>query len=112
MGMFDSFYDSDDNDWQTKAYENVLAQFRQGDELPPLEEHPDLTDYQVEVLGCMPVFELGVPKRRYVDSFTTVIGGKVHEINADRDHQYPRINYDGYRYHPEAEQELEKRTEK
>ncbi|GGJ56076.1 hypothetical protein [Glutamicibacter ardleyensis] len=106
MGMFDSFYDSEENEWQTKAYENQLALYRQGDELPPLEDHPNVTDYQVEIFGGRRT--LGEP----VDSFATVIGNRLTTINTPRNKDLPRINYGGAMYHPEAERELELRADK
>lgn len=37
MGMFDSMYDDEDNEWQTKAFECGLDRFREGDPVP----HPN-----------------------------------------------------------------------
>jgi len=107
MGMFDSFYDSDSNEWQTKAYENQLAAYRQDDVLPELECHPDITDYQVEILRGSDVLENGERKHVYLDSFATVIGNKLITIHDPRNRNLPRISYSGHLYGPGAEDELE-----
>jgi len=106
MGMFDSFYDSDDREWQTKAYSNMMSAYRVGDTLPELEDHPDVTEYQVEIL-C----GIAYPVRKHIDSFATVIGNKLTSIHDSRNLNLPRISYYGYKYDPEAEQALEARPE-
>ena len=44
--MFDSFYDEEGNEWQTKAFDCRMKQYRCGDLLPSV-----IGDYQVEVFG-------------------------------------------------------------
>ncbi|MGQ3384508.1 hypothetical protein [Glutamicibacter sp. TV12E] len=107
MGMFDSLYDSDEREWQTKAYENQLAAYRQGDVLPELEHHPDITDYQVEILSGKDVVENGELKHMYLDSFATVIGNKLISIHDPRNRNLPRISYSGDLYVSGAEDALE-----
>ena len=46
MGLFDSFYDAQGNEWQTKAFACLLDCYNIGDAVPS----PPI-DYQVSVLG-------------------------------------------------------------
>jgi len=47
MGMFDSLFDSKGREWQTKAFDCLLDEYRVGDLMP----EADASTYQVEVLG-------------------------------------------------------------
>jgi hypothetical protein len=47
MGMFDSFYDAQDNDWQTKAFGRSLAQWSIGDAIPGAHPLPFQDKYNV-----------------------------------------------------------------
>lgn len=81
MGMFDSLYDANGNEWQTKAFSCNLVDYRIGDRLS------DAGDYQVEVLGG--------PRPGSVDSFATVRAGVLAEVPADRDHSLLLLDYYG-----------------
>lgn len=86
MGMFDSLYDAQGHEWQTKAYDCILARYDIGDEVPP--SHGSLTDYQVRVLGG--------PGEGFQDSFATVRDGRLSELPADRDYSLPLLGYFGH----------------
>lgn len=88
MGMFDSLYDVDGDEWQTKAFGCSLAQYNIGQ---IIDEHVDgdLTTYQVSVFG-----EPGC-KGFFVDSFATVIDQRLVVVPAERDRALPLIDYGG-----------------
>lgn len=81
MGMFDSFYDANGDEWQTKAYGNALVNYDIGDEIP---EGPPFT-YQVRVLGD--------PEDGY--GLATIRDGRLAEVPAERDLALPLLDYHG-----------------
>jgi len=85
MGMFDSMYDRRGHDWQTKAFDCVLAGYRIGDEMPYL----GTDTYQVEVLGN--------PNKasKYIVSLATVRDNRLTSIPDDRDETLPLLDYHG-----------------
>lgn len=89
MGMFDSFYDTDNSEWQTKAYHCVLAEYKIGDSITG--DFPDSypATYQVEVLG-------GTDDDPYQDSLATIRDGVVASINDPRDPSLPLLDYSGH----------------
>lgn len=88
MGMFDSFYDGNGNEWQTKAYFCNLNQYLVGEAVPLVEPY-DLPTYQVEVLG-------GFDEVPYTESFATVRNGFLTAVPAERDSSLPLLNYSGH----------------
>jgi hypothetical protein len=93
MGMFDSFYDARDVEWQTKAYACDLEVYRVGDR-PNREDWPTThpSHYQVQVCGGRG------PDGRYlaVDSFATVNNDVLTRTDGPRDPGLPLINYSGH----------------
>lgn len=85
VGMFDSLYDRDDNEWQTKAYTRSLDEFRVGDLLPDLLTG-EPTDYQVDILG-------GDGPCRH--SLATVRDNRLVAIDVERDPRLPLVDYGG-----------------
>lgn len=85
MGMFDSLYDADGNEWQTKAFDCGLYSYRAGDVLPDDETGP-ITDYQVRVIGDGP---------DYAMNYATVHQGALTEVPAERDPTSPLLDYHG-----------------
>lgn len=90
MGMFDSMYDAQGIEWQTKAYDRNLDQFDIGDTLPVSEgcTWPVLPAYQVKVLG-------GGHGEDAVDSYATVRSGDLTAVPDERDEQLPLLDYFG-----------------
>ena len=92
MGMFDSMYDDQDNEWQTKAFECGLDRFREGDPMP----HPNgiawpaPAVYQVKVYGGPRFTE---PARG--DAFATIRNSYLTTVPAERDETLPLIDYHG-----------------
>jgi hypothetical protein len=84
MGMFDSLYDKDGNEWQTKAFARNLARYEIGDAIssPPI-------PYQVEVLGDMGDDD------QFIDSYATIRDRRLAEVPADRDNSLPLLGFDG-----------------
>lgn len=78
MGMFDSFKDDWNIEYQTKAFGNSLHVYRAGDPI-----HFPLADFQVEALG---------PGG---DTLVTIRDGKVYQIPDYRDKNLPLIDYYG-----------------
>lgn len=72
MGMFDSIYDAQGNEWQTKAYNRLLDTYRIGDEMPG----PSRT-YQVEILG-------GPADEKARDSYAIVEDGILAKVDVAR----------------------------
>ena len=83
MGMFDSILDDENNDWQTKAFECLLNEFRVGDPMP---DAPFAT-YQVEVLGG--------DGHEFIDSYATVRDGVLATVDTTRDERLPLLDYFG-----------------
>lgn len=86
MGMYDSLYDADGHDWQTKAYDCELERFQIGDRLPPT-DYP-ATTYQVEVLGDP---EPGT----FIETFATIRDRVLESVPVERDESLPLIDYFG-----------------
>lgn len=84
MGMFDSFHDSDGNEWQTKAFNCDLDHYRVGDELP----YMGTETYQVEVLG-------GSHEPPFLDSYATIRDRRLESTNDERDETLPLMDYHG-----------------
>lgn len=82
MGMFDSLYDKDRTEWQTKAFGCVLASYQLGDALPG----PPI-DYQLDICGG--------PHGAYEDSHATIRGGILEALDVPRDHSLPFMDYHG-----------------
>lgn len=83
MGMFNRLYDEEGNEWQTKAFDCSLADYRIGEEVVF-----DASSYQVEILG-------GPDNDPFQDSYATVKNGYIASVNDARDHRLPLVGYDG-----------------
>lgn len=83
MGMYDSFYDAEGNEWQTKAFDCELESYGMGDELPYL----GTDTYQVEVLGGY--------RQPFIDSYATIRDRRLASTNGERDETLPLIDYHG-----------------
>ena len=72
MGMFDSLYDAEGREWQTKALACLLTRYEIGDEIegPPI-------DHQMQVLGD--------GESNWCWGYATIRGGRLVEINRGRD---------------------------
>jgi len=84
MGMFDSLYDADGIEWQTKAFGRSLARYASGDPMPL----GPFANYQMQVIGG----EHGSPYRW---SCATVRDGKLVKVPDNRDEQLPLLEYSG-----------------
>lgn len=84
MGMFDSFYDANGNEWQTKAFGKNLDQWSIGDSIPTAP-----IDHQVMVFGGL------TDDAEPEDSFATIRSGRVVEVPAERDQSLPLLDYNG-----------------
>lgn len=85
MGMFDSLYDKDGLEYQTKALGRVLDRYQVGDaiELDQRDDLRDVVDYQMKLLG---------------DGKTicaTVTNKRLTAIPASRDESLPLLDYFG-----------------
>lgn len=85
MGMFDSMYDADGDEWQTKAFHCELDRYTIGDELPFI----GTNTYQVEILGG-PSNPTG-----YLESYATIRGNVLTSLDDDRDETLPLLDYHG-----------------
>lgn len=85
MGMFDSLYDADGNEWQTKAMDRVLARYCIGDLIGE-----SGASYQMEVVGGY------VPGRGIVESFATITAGRLTAVPVERDTKLALIDYGGH----------------
>lgn len=90
MGMFDSLYDSEGNEWQTKAYYCELDRFREGDILPG----PPFS-YQLEILG-------GPGDKASRGAVATVFEGILFKVPDERNSKVPLMDYGGGWVRPEA----------
>jgi hypothetical protein len=81
MGMFDSLYDANGNEFQTKAFECLLTEYHIGDDVDAM-----LFTYQVEIFGG--------PNNE--DSYATVVDGTIIAIDVPRDETFTLINYYGH----------------
>lgn len=87
MGMFDSLYDEQGREWQTKAFGNVLAEYRTGELLPG----PPFA-YQFKILGGGN-FEEG---EKFMDAFATADeDGRLASFPDERDVTLPLLDYHG-----------------
>lgn len=81
MGMFDSFYDAEGGEWQTKALGRVLSRWDIGDPVQvPF-------DCQMEALGEV--------DGEFVYGLATIREGVLRQVPAARDHTLPLIPYGG-----------------
>ena len=87
MGMFDSFYDADGNEWQTKAFGCNLDRYTSNDNVPA-----SIDDFQVEVLG-------GMRGAKSQDALATIRDRKLSKVPDVRDESLPLMDYHGYIYH-------------
>lgn len=90
MGMLDSIYDANGDEWQTKAFGCSLRCWKVGG---PLDE-AEGGSFQVEVLGG-PFAPIG-EESRIVDGLATVRAGVIEAVPADRDYSLPLMNYSGH----------------
>lgn len=82
MGMFDSMYDRQGNEWQVKAFDRVLARWHIGDNIES--ESPD---FQVKVYGGR--------KNESGYTLATIRDGVLVDVPAPRDPNLPLIDYSG-----------------
>lgn len=82
MGMFDRIYDERGAEWQTKAFDCALDDYRIGDRV-----HAAASDYQVAILG-----EEG---GEFIDALATIRDGILVAVNDLRDNSLPLLNYHG-----------------
>jgi hypothetical protein len=87
MGMFDSFYDESDREWQTKALACDLDVYRIGDRIGE-----GAHDWQLEVIG--PCGHSRWP-RWDCAHWVTIRGGRVAEVGVDRDPSLFAMAYSG-----------------
>lgn len=82
MGMFDSLYDAEGHEWQTKALDCTLDRYQIGDDFgPPF-------TYQAKVLGG----PRGANSRY---AYATIRDGVLVEVPTDRDETLPLLDYHG-----------------
>jgi hypothetical protein len=86
--MFDSLYDVDGREWQTKAFDCNLDEYRVGDTI--VGDCP--ATFQVEILGG----EGSWPNREFIDSYATVRNGVLTSAHDRRDITLPLLNYSGH----------------
>lgn len=84
MGMFDSLYDAEGQEWQTKAFSRDLVVFSIRDEMPTVD---GLDAYQVEVIGGR--------RTNHRWSLATVRGGLLVDVDVAPDPMMPRVDYSG-----------------
>jgi hypothetical protein len=84
MGMFDSVYDSQGNEWQTKAFDCALDRYEIGD----LVGESTMT-YQFEVFG-------GPRSELAREAFATVESGRISAVPTERDTAVPLVDFHGY----------------
>lgn len=89
MGMFDSLFNEQGHEYQTKAFDCELDEYQIGD--PIVCDGP--ASFQVEVLG-------GPEYNSIIDAFATVTGGTLSAVGVDRDKRYPLLNYSGHLIEP------------
>lgn len=98
MGMFDSLYEGtredyssgvawSEREWQTKAYDCNLDVYVVGDKMPTIVDAYPAT-YQVEILGSR--------GHEFINSLATVVDGVLVNIDNERAHSLPLINYGGH----------------
>jgi hypothetical protein len=84
MGMFDSLYDADGTEWQTKAFSRNLDVYRVGDPIPS----DTGSAYQVEVMRY-------TRREGATDAFATIRAGRLEAVPTERDDRLPLIDYYG-----------------
>jgi hypothetical protein len=84
MGMFDSFYDAEGLEWQSKALACLLNRYDIGDDVPG----PPI-DYQMELIGG---YDEARPDRCYW-VFATIRDGRLADLPCDRDTALPVLAY-------------------
>jgi hypothetical protein len=80
MGMFDSFYDADGIEWQTKALRCLLESYEIGDAVPC-----GLTDHQIKVFSF--------PPSR--NGYATLRNGFLVSVGLGREGSLPLMDYFG-----------------
>lgn len=85
MGMFDSLYDAQSNEWQTKAFDRLLDSYGIGDEVPTY----GVTTFQVEILG-------GTDEPPFIQSLATIRDGRLVSLPDERDESLPLMDYSGF----------------
>jgi hypothetical protein len=90
MGMFDSLYDKNGIDWQTKAFECLLTRYDIGSTITA-----EKLTFQVEVLG-EPEPRQWPERGVCVDSYATIRDGILTEVPAARDESLPLQDYSGH----------------
>lgn len=88
MGMFDSLFDGEGREWQTKAFECDLDEYRLGDRIIS----DSVASYQVEVLHTVGSW----PNREHIDAFATIERGVLVAIGVPRDERLPLLDYSGH----------------
>lgn len=83
MGMYDSLYDKAGIEWQTKAFDRVLAKYRIGDRVSV-----KFVNFQVEIIGSE-------GHRRFADSYATIRDGILLSVNDARIESLPLLHYFG-----------------
>lgn len=81
--MFDNL-DKDGVQWQTKAFDCVMHNYKPGDYLKP-------GSFQVEIARMGGIF----PYRTFHDSLATVRNGHLEAIDVPRDASLPLLDYHG-----------------
>lgn len=91
MGMFDSMYDDQNNEWQTKAYDCALDRFREADPMPHPKgiAWPAPSAYQVRVFSGSPFHEA------QKDAYATIRNVVLESVPDERDESLPLIDYHG-----------------
>lgn len=83
MGMFDSLYDQNNDEWQTKAFGCNLDAFRVGHSMPVA----CADTYQVAILGEL--------QGAFINSLATVRDNILVSIHDKRDNALPYLDYHG-----------------
>jgi hypothetical protein len=83
MGMFDSFYDANGDEWQTKAFACLLERWEIGDAVVG-----QSIDFQVKVFG-------GPRLERSEDALATIRGGRLVAVPDERDESLALMDYHG-----------------
>jgi hypothetical protein len=82
--MFDSLYDADGREWQTKAFDRNLDEYRIGDVIPA----DCAASYQVEIYCGF--------RDDYRESLATIRSGVLVAIDDQRDQRLPLIDWGGH----------------
>lgn len=87
MGMFDSLYDDAGREWQTKAFDCNLDEYRIGDSI----EADSALSFQVEVISGVGTF----PNYSLDESFATFRDGVLVSVGDERDDRLVLVGYSG-----------------